>query len=140
MATSKSSMPPWTCGGQVVGPDVVGTGGASGGGGLAGGEHGHPDVFARARRQRDGAPHHLVGLAGVDPEAHGQLDGLVEPAEARLFTRPTPRSGVNCWSRSKRLVASTYFFPFAMTAPSSFFVRPGEVVPERLGGRAGRRF
>ena len=28
--------------------------------------------------QGDGAAHHLVGLAGIDAEAHRQLDGLVE--------------------------------------------------------------
>jgi hypothetical protein len=47
-------------------------------GSRAGGEHGHADGLARASRQGDRAPDHLVGLAGVDTEAGGQLDALVE--------------------------------------------------------------
>jgi hypothetical protein len=49
---------------------------------LAVGEDGYPHVLAGARRQGDGAPHDLVGLAGVDPESDGQLDGLVEGGSA----------------------------------------------------------
>ena len=65
-------------GGEVVGADEVGAGLAGLRGGLAGGEHGDADVLAGARRQGDGAAHHLVGLAGIDAEAHGHVDGLVE--------------------------------------------------------------
>ena len=57
---------------------MLGAGLAGGRGGVAGGEHGDADVLAGARGQGDGAAHHLVGLAGVDAEAHDQLDGLVE--------------------------------------------------------------
>ena len=55
------------------------------GGGVTGGEHGDAHVLAGARRQRDRAAHHLVGLAGIDAEPHRQLDGLVELGRARLF-------------------------------------------------------
>src|SRR4030081_2169015 len=48
---------------------------AGGGGGLAGGEHADAHILARPRRQRHGAPQHLVGLAGIDAQRDGQLDG-----------------------------------------------------------------
>ena len=63
---------------QVVGTDLVGPGGAGLGGRLAGGEDRHPHGAPRARRQRERAADDLVRLAGVDPEADGQLDRLVE--------------------------------------------------------------
>ena len=92
MATSKSILPFSICGGQVVGADDVGAGVAGLGRGLAGGEHGDADVLAGARRQRDGAAHHLVGLAGVDAEADGDLDGLVELGRGqRLHQVRAPR-------------------------------------------------
>ena len=71
-------MPAFDLGGEVVGADDVGTGGASGVGGLAGGEHGDADVLAGARRQGDGAADHLVGLAGVDAESEHDVEVLVE--------------------------------------------------------------
>src|SRR5207237_9711494 len=70
---------------QVVGSDDVGARLARLGGGGAGGEHGHPDRLAAAGRQGHGAAHHLVGLAGIDPEADGQLDGLVELGGGQLL-------------------------------------------------------
>ncbi len=30
-------------------------------------------------RQRHGAPHHLIGLTGIDTQSHRHLHGLVEP-------------------------------------------------------------
>ena len=78
MATSKSSMPALDLGDEVVGADEVGAGGPGLGGGVAGGEHRDPDVLAGAGGQGDGAADQLVGLAGVDAEPDGQLDGLVE--------------------------------------------------------------
>ena len=42
------------------------------------GEDEHADGFARAMRQRAGAAHHLVGLLGIDAEAEGKRDRLVE--------------------------------------------------------------
>src|SRR3546814_7521405 len=53
--------------------------------GIAVGEHGDPDVLARARRQGDGAAHDLIGLAGVDPEADRQLDRFVEAGGAEAL-------------------------------------------------------
>ena len=112
MATSKSSMPPSTCGGEVVGADDVGAGVAGLGGGLAGGEHRDPDVLAGARRQRDGAAHDLVGLAGVDAEAHRQLDVSSNLAAARSLDQlDAPRRACSSWSRSNRFDASSYFLP-----------------------------
>ena len=63
---------------QVLGADDVGTGISGLGRLLTCGEHRHPHVAAGAGRQADRAPHDLVGLAGVDPEAERHLDGLVE--------------------------------------------------------------
>ena len=57
---------------------MVGAGGPGCGGGIAGGEDGDPHVLAGAGGQGDGAAHDLVGLAGVDAEADGELDALVE--------------------------------------------------------------
>ena len=73
---------------EVVGADDVGSRLAGLGGGLAGGEHGDAHVLARARRQGDGATHHLVGLAGIDPEAHRHVDALVEPALGGVLDDP----------------------------------------------------
>ena len=42
------------------------------------GEHGDPELAARAVRQRADAAHHLVGVARIDAEIHRDLDGLVE--------------------------------------------------------------
>ena len=72
-------------GDQVVRTDLVGPGRSGFGGCLAGGEHGHPDRRAGARGQRQRAPDDLVGLAGVDAEADGQLDGLVELGAGQLL-------------------------------------------------------
>jgi hypothetical protein len=54
-------------------------------GGLALGEHRHPDGLAGAVGQRDGAPHHLVGPARVDPEPERDLDGGVELGRVGLL-------------------------------------------------------
>jgi hypothetical protein len=51
-------------------------------------------------------------------------------ALARFFTSSSASVGVNSWSRSKRLAASVYFFPFAIFG--SLMLRP----PGR--GRPGR--
>ena len=72
-------------GDQVVGADDVGTGAPGLGGLLAGGEHGHPHVRPVPDGKRQRAPDDLVGLAGVDPEPHGQLDGLVELGRGQLL-------------------------------------------------------
>ena len=65
-------------GGEVVRADEVSAGGARLCGGFTRGEDGDPNVLAGARRQRDRAPHDLIGLAWVDAEAHCELDRLVE--------------------------------------------------------------
>ena len=79
---------------EVVGAHDVGASLAGLGGRRAGGEHRDSHGLAGARGQRDRAPHDLVGLTGVDAEAHGELDGLVElRTGARLFTRSTASAG-----------------------------------------------
>ena len=111
-------MPFWICFGQIVGTDDVGAGVAGLLGGFARGEHGDADVLAGAFRQGDGAAHHLIGLAGVDAEADGDIDALVE---RRLGQRSWPASsasvGVNSWSRSNALTASANFFPDIVCLP-----------------------
>ena len=67
-------------GDQVVGADRVGAGGLGLGGLVAGGEHDHAGGLAGAVRQVDRAADHLVGLARVDAEPHGDLDGGVHLA------------------------------------------------------------
>ncbi len=63
---------------ELVATDDVGAG-LTGGVGLLGvGEDQDPGGLAGAVREVDGAAHHLVGLAGVDTEAHDDVDGLVE--------------------------------------------------------------
>ena len=78
MATSKSNLPGLDLRRQIVGADDVGAGLAGLGSCLARREHGYPHVLASAGGQTDGAAHHLVGLAGIDAEAHGDVDTLVE--------------------------------------------------------------
>ena len=63
---------------EIVGTDEVGAGLTGGVGGLAGGEHGDAHVLAGARRERDRAAHHLVGLARVDAETEHDVEVLVE--------------------------------------------------------------
>jgi hypothetical protein len=70
---------------QVLAADLVGPGLLGQAGGLALGEHGHPDGLAGAVGQRDGAPHHLVGPARVDPEPERDLDGGVELGRVGLL-------------------------------------------------------
>ena len=92
MATSKLKLPGLDLGGEVVGADEVGTGVAGLLGGFAGCEDGDAHVLAGAGRQGDGAADHLVGLAWIDAEANGDLDGLVELGRGHLLDdRRAPR-------------------------------------------------
>jgi hypothetical protein len=123
MVTSKSSMPPSIWAARSSAPtNSAPAASAACGRGVADGEHGDADVLAGARRQRDGAAHHLVGLAGVDAEADDQLDGLVEVGGGQLFTssiasaRCAGGRGRNAWSRR------WYFLPFAMNPSGSLGV------------------
>src|SRR5213082_3256424 len=45
---------------------------------LALGDHQHPDLLPGAVGEAHGAAHHLVGVLGIDPEAHRDVDRLVE--------------------------------------------------------------
>ena len=45
---------------------------------VAGSNHQHGFRLPQPVRQHDGAAHHLVGVLGIDAEAHVQFDGLVE--------------------------------------------------------------
>src|SRR5690606_29240611 len=63
---------------QVVAADEVGACGTRGLGLLTGGEDQDPSGLAGAVREVDGAADHLVGLARVDAQAQGDLDGGVE--------------------------------------------------------------
>src|SRR5664279_876844 len=62
---------------EAAGADVVGAGRLRLRCAITGGEDQDPCGLAGAVRQVDGATHHLVGLAGVDPEPEGDLDGRV---------------------------------------------------------------
>src|SRR5450755_3698524 len=63
---------------QVVGANVVRACRASLLGAVTGGEDQDPGRLAGAIRQVDGAADHLVGLAGVNTQPEGHLDGWVE--------------------------------------------------------------
>src|SRR5690606_29462979 len=49
------------------------------------GEDEDADGLAGAMRERDGAAHHLVGVAGVDAEPEVDVDRLVELSAGRLL-------------------------------------------------------
>jgi hypothetical protein len=63
---------------QLVRADLVGAGGLSGLGPLAGGKDQHARRLAGAVRQIHSAANHLIRFAGVDTEAHRNVDSLVE--------------------------------------------------------------
>ena len=112
MATSKFEVALLDLGGQVVGADHVGAGVAGLLGGLALGEHRHPHVLAGAGGQGDGAAHDLVGLAGIDAEAHRQLDGLVELAPSQALHQAQRLGGREQLVRDRTAsAASVYFLP-----------------------------
>src|SRR6266404_5354678 len=48
-------------------------------------EHSYADAAARAVRQVYDAPHHLIGVARIDPEIHRDLDRLIELRLRPLF-------------------------------------------------------
>ena len=70
-----------------------------------------------AGRQGEGAPDDLVGLAGVDAEAHGQLDRLVEPGAGQAPSpgRPPPPARRACWRSNVRRRLDVYFLPLCTT-------------------------
>ena len=117
--------------GEIFGSDEFRTGFFGLLGCLAHGEHGDADILARTRRERDGAPDHLVGLAGVDPQSNRSVDRLVErPGRAALDQVDRLFGAVDAVSIEALRAASSYFLEFAMMAPS-FCVRRGEVVRRR---------
>ena len=63
---------------ELVGADDVGARGIRGRGTVTGREDQDPGGLAGAVRQVHGATDHLVGLARVDTQTHGDLDGAVE--------------------------------------------------------------
>jgi dihydroorotase len=118
-------------GGEVIGADDVGTRLTRRRSGLAGGEHGHAHILARARRQGHSAADHLVGLAGVDAEADGDVHALVEPA---LGDRLDDPHGLG---RRVELIAVEALQGVAvLLAGHRCLPRgsdpPGEVVPDRM--------
>src|SRR5947208_4700593 len=52
---------------------------------LALGDHQHPDLLPGAVGEAHGAAHHLVGVLGIDPEAHRDIDRFVEFGVRRGF-------------------------------------------------------
>ena len=57
---------------------MFGSGLPSRGGGFALSEHGDANVLTGASWECDRAADHLIGFAGIDAEAHDDVDGLVE--------------------------------------------------------------
>ena len=89
---------------QVVAADLVGACGLGLLGLVADGEHGDAGGLTGAVRQVDGAAHHLVGLAGVDAEPDGDLDGRVLLLRRGLLgqLRGLQRACTACRGRSSR--------------------------------------
>src|SRR5690606_41310558 len=75
---SPATAPPSLHDALPISADEVGACGTRGLGLLTGGEDQDPSGLAGAVREVDGAADHLVGLARVDAQAQGDLDGGVE--------------------------------------------------------------
>ena len=98
---------------EVLGADHVGPGLARLALLLALGEDGHPHRLADAVGQHDRAPHHLVGVLGIDPEPEGQVHRLVELRRAAASSRmpiasSTEYSFSRCDRRRRRVVAACH--------------------------------
>ncbi len=76
---------------QLVGADDVGTGGARLLGTVTGREDQDPGGLTGAVREVDGAADHLVGLARVDAQTQGDLDGGVELGARGLLRQANRR-------------------------------------------------
>jgi hypothetical protein len=81
-------------------PTIVGAGGLTRPRPVTGREDEDAGGLAGAVRQVDGAADHLVGLARVDAEAHGDLDGRVELLGEVSLASGRPRAGRTARSRS----------------------------------------
>ena len=125
-------------GGEVVGADEVGAGVAGLLGGRPGGEDGDTHLLARARRQADGAAHHLVGLAGVDAEADGDVDGLVEGGRGHLLDDPQRLARRVELVTVERLEGVRVLLSRHLLSPSALSP-PGEVVRVGADGVVGRQ-
>src|SRR5699024_5770389 len=84
---------------ELVAPNLVCAGVDRLLGAVAHREDDDPARLTGAVREVDGAPHHLVGLAGVDAEAKNDLDGGIELRRRRLLRE------AHCLERSVKVAA-----------------------------------
>ena len=85
MATSKSRNPPSTLATRSSAPTSSAPASRASAAASPGGEDHHPGGPPGAGREAERPPDDLVGLAGVDPEPHGELDRLVELGRGQLL-------------------------------------------------------
>ncbi len=86
---------------------------------LAAGEDQHAERLAQAVRQHDGAAHHLVGVLGIDAEAQGDLDGLVELGEGVRLGQPHRLAQADTGAAGSTSVASAELLPVLDSFTSS---------------------
>ncbi len=94
MQRSKSILPPWTMSTRSSAPTMSCTGSLGFISPGAASEDGDANVAARAVRQVDHAADHLVGVARVNAEVHGDFDGFVELGDSARLDHAR-------WRRSK---------------------------------------
>ena len=129
---------------QFVGADDVGARGARCLGTVTGREDQDPGGLAGAVRKVHGATDHLVGLARVDAQAQGDLDGAVELGgggvlgETDGLERGVRALLVDLGVRSAESLAALHFFSCG-SSRCGVVVRaahgPSTVEPERRGPR-----
>ena len=95
MHTSKSVQPPLIFSANSGAADLVGAGRLGLVDLVALGEDHRPQRPADAVRQHDRAADQLVGLLGVDPQPHDDLDGLVELRGVEGLQQPTASANGN---------------------------------------------
>ena len=127
---------------QGVVADDVGAGGLGLLGTLTGGEDQDPGGLAGAVRQVDGAADHLVGLARVDAQAHGDLDGRRRtswstspwPAGRPAGGRRGRRRRSSRRRRGRTCCASLLLLVRDRSLRESWYDGPRSALPRRAGG------
>ena len=113
---------------QVLGADGVGAGGLGLVGLVALGEDDDALALAGAVRQHDRAADHLVGVLGVDAQADGDVDALVElrrPSSRAGACRPR-RSSSACSGRPSPTAFLNFFPCLDMSFPRRTYWRPDQ--------------
>src|SRR6185437_14139375 len=129
---------------QLVTAHVVGAGGTGRLRALTGGEDQDPGGLTGAVRQDDGRADHLVRLAGVDPEAEGDLDGRVELGRGGVlgqldrFERRVEGVAVDLGRVRQVTLAALHEVNSSVDSWSSWSSGPAQALPPLLGAGSGR--